>query len=41
MDGKARQLKMLSAEESMPVNCGAREDSRESLGQQADPTSPS
>ena len=33
--------KKLSAEELMLLNCGAREDSWESLGLQGDPTSPS
>ena len=32
---------MLSTEELMLLSCGAGEDSRESLGQQGDPTSPS
>ena len=31
----------LSAEELMLLNCGVGEDSRESLGLQGDPTSPS
>ena len=34
-------IKTLSAEELMPLNCGAGEDSWESLGLQGDPTSPS
>ena len=34
-------VKKLSAEELMLLNCGVGEDSRESLGLQGDPTSPS
>ena len=34
-------IKKLSAEELMVLSCGVGEDSRESLGQQGDPTSPS
>ena len=34
-------IKMLSAKELMLLNCGVGEDSRESLGLQGDPTSPS
>ena len=34
-------IKRLSAEELMPLNCGAGEDSQESLGQQRDQTSQS
>ena len=34
-------LKRLSAEELMHLNCGAGEDSLESLGLQGDPASPS
>ena len=33
-------MKKLSVEELMLLNCGVGEDSRESLGQQGDPTSP-
>ena len=34
-------IKKLSTEELMTLNCGVGEDSRESLGLQGDPTSPS
>ena len=34
-------IKKLRAEELMLLNCGVGEDSRESLGQQGDPTSTS
>ena len=34
-------IKMLSVKELMLLNCGVGEDSRESLGLQGDPTSPS
>ena len=34
-------IRQLSAEELMLLNCGVGEDSRESLGLQEDPTSPS
>ena len=38
---KSWTLRKLSAEELMLSNCGVGEDSRESLGVQMDPTSPS
>ena len=41
MDVRAGLWRKLSAEEQMLLNCGVREDSWESLGQQGDPTSPS
>ena len=41
MDGRVGLYRKLSAEELMLLNCGVGEDSRESLGLQGDPTSPS
>ena len=41
MDVRAGLWRKLSAEELMLLNCGVGEDSRESLGQQGDSTSPS
>ena len=41
MDVKVGLWRRLSAEESMPLNCGVGEDSWESLGLQGDPTSQS
>ena len=38
-DVRVGPQKRLSAKKSMPLNCGAREDSRESLRQQGDQTS--
>ena len=38
---RAGLYKKLSAEELMPLNCGVGKDSRDSLGLQGDPTSPS
>ena len=40
MDVKVGLWRRLSAKELMLLNCGVGEDSRESLGQQGDPTSP-
>ena len=41
MDVRAEQLKRLNTEELVLSNCGAGEDSWESLGQQGDQTSQS
>ena len=41
MDVRVGPQSRLSAEELMLSNCGAGEDSLESLGEQGDPTSPS
>ena len=41
MDVRVGQWRKLSTEELMFLNCGVGEDSRESLGLQGDPTSPS
>ena len=41
MDVRVGLQRKLSAEELMPLNCGAGEDSWEPLGLQGDPTSPS
>ena len=41
MDVRVGLSRKLSTEELMLLNCGVGEDSRESLGQQGDPTSPS
>ena len=41
MDVRAGLWRKLSAEKLMPLNCGIREDSGESLGLQEDPTSSS
>ena len=41
MDVRVGLWRRLSAEELMLLNCGVGEDSRESLGLQGDPTSPS
>ena len=41
MDVKVGSLRKLSAKELMLLNCGAREDSSESLGHQGDQTSQS
>jgi len=41
MDVRVGLERKLSAKELMLLNCGVGEDSRESLGLQGDPTSPS
>ena len=41
MDVRVELQRQLRAEELMILNCGVGEDSRESLGQQGDPTSQS
>ena len=41
MDERVGLQRKLSAKELMLLNCGVGEDSRESLGFQGDPTSPS
>ena len=41
MDVRVGLQRKLSTEELMFLNCDVGEDSRESLGQQGDPTSPS
>ena len=41
MDVRVGLYRKLSTEELMLLNCGVGEDSRESLGQQGDPNSPS
>ena len=41
MDVRVGPYRRLSAKEFMLLNCGVGEDSRESLGLQRDPTSPS
>ena len=41
MDVRVGLLRQLSTKELMLLNCGVGEDSRESLGFQGDPTSPS
>ena len=41
MDVRVGLYRKLGAEELMLLNCGVREDSSESLGQQGDPISPS
>ena len=40
MDVRVGPYRKLSTEELMLLNCGVREDSRESLGLQGHPTSP-